>query len=588
MRDPIFSRRPSGRRGPTRWRLIFALSVLVVVVGCAGPPAAPPKPTAGSGAGAPAATAASASAAKPATGLPAPPATPVPGQPRPADHQLADTQEIAVGVSRNLVNGEHDFLDVHASLQIWEPLIRYDEELKLQPGLAESWTLSPDGLTWTFNLRKDVKFSDGTPFTADDAVAVINRYKGVSGWPSGFLGGIIFPEIYGDPTAIEKIDDHAFKIVYATPRPLLPYSISNHYSAMFSRNSWLENLDFKPGGPIGSGPYKLVDWKRDQYIVLERNENYWSTKPTLTKITLKYYSNANSRLAALKAGEIDALVELGSVLPVQARELSSDPAFTVAQHASSCNTYLGYNGTKAPFNDLRLRQAVDLAIDRQAFVRDLLYGYTLPAKGIMIQPNTTWFNPDPAAQVKLDAAKAQALAKEALGGNRARAILAFTPPSEGIGNWPYPQMGAYLQAMLRPLGIDLELKQFETAALNDARKQGEFDLVMANNCWATGDPNYILRRLMHSKSALQAPGSQNGGYNNPEVDALLDQAMVEIDPARQKELYNRLQVIAAQEIPLSPLYDQVTITAAHAHVKGLSQRIAYAPTFDTMYLVKKP
>ena len=290
----------------------------------------------------------------------------MPGQAKPAGEQLADKQEITVGVSRNLVNGEHDWLNVHASLQIWEPLIRYDEELKLQPGLAESWTLSPDGLTWTFKLRNDVKFSDGSQFTADDAVAVINRYKGVSGWPSGFLSGINFPEIYGEPTAIEKIDDYSFKIVYKTPRPLLPYSMSNHYSAMYSRTSWLDNLDFKPNAPIGSGRFKLVDWKRDQYIVLERNEGYTRPdKATLTKITLKYYSNANSRLAALKSGEIDALVELGSVLPVQARELSADPNYTVAQHASSCTTYLGYNGTKAPFNNVKLRQAVDSAIDRR-------------------------------------------------------------------------------------------------------------------------------------------------------------------------------------------------------------------------------
>jgi peptide/nickel transport system substrate-binding protein len=588
----------SRRRSQTYWRAVSGAFALLLLVGCASqPPAAAPakpaadaKPAAAGATTAPAADAkpaAAGAAAKPATGFAPPPATPVPGQARPAADQLADKQELTVGISRNLINGEHDWLDVHASLQIWEPLIRYDEDLKLQPGLAEKWTLSPDGLTWTFNLKKGVKFSDGSEFIADDAVAVINRYKGVSGWPSIFLGGIIFPEIYGDPTAIEKIDDYSFKIVYATPRPLLPYSMSNHYSAMYSRNSWQENLDFKPAGPIGSGRFKLVDWKRDQYAIIERNEKYSGSDPAIvTKITLKHYLNANSRLAALKSGEIDALVELGAVLPVQARELSTDPNFTVAQHASSCTTYMGFNATKAPFNDIKLRQALNYAIDRQQFVKDLLYGYTLPAKGIMIQPNTPWFNTDPASHVVFDMGKAKALAKEGLNGGRAKAVLAFTPPSEGIGNWPYPQMGAFLQASLRPLGFDIELKQLETAALNDVRKTGDFDLVLANNCWSSGDPNYIMRRLMHSKSVIQAPGSQNGGYNNPEVDKLLDDAMVEIDPVKQKAMYDKLQLIAAQELPLLPMYDQVTITAAQAKVKGLSQRIAYAPTFDTVYLTK--
>jgi peptide/nickel transport system substrate-binding protein len=214
-------------------------------------------------------------------------------------------------------------------LQVWEPLIRYDNQLQLGPGLAEKWTLSPDGLTWTFDLRRDVKFSDGTPFNAEAAVANVKRFRTVSGWPSIFLGGINFPEIYGDPTAIEATGEFTFRLVYAQPRPLLPYSIANHYSAMFSPKSFGESGDFL-GLPIGSGPYKLVDWKRDQYATLERNEDYWAKKPTLTKISLRIYPDANSRLSALKAGEVDALVELGAVLPAQARDLRNDPAFLVS------------------------------------------------------------------------------------------------------------------------------------------------------------------------------------------------------------------------------------------------------------------
>lgn len=498
--------------------------------------------------------------------------------------QRADVQELKVGISRNLVNGEHDFLNAHASLQVWEPLIRYDNQLQLHPGLAEKWTLSPDGLTWTFDLRRDVRFSDGTPFNAAAAVANVKRFRTVSGWPSIFLGGINFPEIYGEPTQIEAIDEFSFKLAYAQPRPLLPYSIANHYSAQFSPKSFGESGDFL-GLPIGSGPYKLVDWKRDQYAVLERNENYWSTKPTLTRIHLRIYPDANSRLSALKAGEVDALVELGAVLPAQARDLRNDPNFVVTAHASACATNLAFNGTKAPFNDVRLRQAISYAIDREAFVRDLLYGYGTPARGIMIAPNVGFFNTDPAAQLRHDLPKAQALAKEALGGGRAKIVLAFQPAGEGITAWPYPQIAAYLQATLKPLGFDVELKQVEAAALTDARNQGAFDLILANNCWATGDPNYILRRLTHSKAALNT--TQHGGYSNPEVDRLLDEAIVTTDPAAQRKLYDRVELIAAQEIPLAPLFDQQTVIAARPYVRGLSQRIAYAPTFETVYLVKR-
>jgi peptide/nickel transport system substrate-binding protein len=545
-------------RVPGGWRILSALVAVLILAACGGAPTttnAPASPAAGGGVVA-----------------------------SPTNEELADVQELKVGISRNLVNGERDFLNAHASLQVWEPLIRYDNQLQLHPGLAEKWTLSPDGLTWTFELRRDVTFSDGTPFNAEAAVANVERFRTVSGWPSIFLGGINFPEIYGEPTAIEAADEFTFRLVYAQPRPLLPYSIANHYSAMFSPKSFKEDGEFL-GLPIGSGPYRLVDWKRDQYAVLERNESYWAKKPTLTKISLRIYADANSRLSALKAGEVDALVELGAVLPAQARDLRNDPAFVVSAHASACATNIGFNGTKGPFNDVRLRQAVSYAIDRDTFVKELLYGYGTPAKGIMIVPNVGFFNTDPAAQLVYDPQKAQALAKEALGGGRAKVTLAFTPPGEGISAWPFPQMAAYLQALLRPLGLDIELKQLEAAALTDARNQGAYDLVLANNCWATGDPNYILRRLTHSKAALHT--TQHGGYSNPEVDRLLDEANVTIDPAAQRRLYDQIELIAAREIPIAPLFDQQTVIAARPYVRGLSQRIAYAPTFETVYLVKR-
>lgn len=552
------------RRLADRWRAILAVLAVTILAACGTAPAAistsSGTPVTGGGGGAASAVAS------------------------PANEQLADVQELKVGISRNLVNGEHDFLNAHASLQVWEPLIRYDNQLQLGPGLAEKWTLSPDGLTWTFELRRDVRFSDGTPFNAEAAVANVKRFRTVSGWPSIFLGGINFPEIYGDPKAIEAVDEFTFRLVYAEPRPLLPYSIANHYSAQFSPKSFKADGDFL-GLPIGSGPYKLVDWKRDQYATLERNEDYWAKKPALTKISLRIYPDANSRLSALKSGEVDALVELGAVLPAQARDLRNDPNFVVTAHSSACATNISFNGTKAPFNDIRLRQAIGYAIDREAFVRDLLYGYGTPAKGIMIAPNVTFFNTDPAAALRYDPAKAQALAKEALAGGRTKVTLAFTPPGEGISAWPYSQMAAFLQATLKPLGFDVELKQMEAAALTDARNQGAFDLVLANNCWATGDPNYILGRLLHSKAALNT--TQKQGYNNPEVNKLLDQARVTIDPVAQKKLYDQIEQIAVNDFPLSPLFDQQTVIAARPYVRGLSQRIAYAPTFETVYLVKR-
>jgi peptide/nickel transport system substrate-binding protein len=497
---------------------------------------------------------------------------------------LADTQELRLGVNRNLVGGAENTWYVHASLQVWEPLLTYDDEFRLQPKLAESWELSPDGLTWTFHLRQDVKFADGKPFNADVALFNIERYKAVSLRPSIFLGGINYPEIYGEPTAITKVDEFTFSISYAEPRPLLPYAIANHYSAIQgTREDFDANYNWI-GNPNGTGPFKLVDWQRDQYAILERNDNYWGpVKPTLTKVEVKIYPDANARVSALKGGEVDALAELAAVLPAQAQELKDSDDYWVGDYVSACNNYIGFNGTEGPFTDIRLRQAVSLIIDRDAFVNDVLYGYGRPAKNVLIAADTTFLNADPAAQVQYNPELAQQLANEALGGERAKVTLLFNPPGEALHGWPYPTIAAYLQAILAPLGLDIELKQLEAAAVTEARNAGEYDLVLAANCWATGDPDYILSRLLDSQSTLHA--TQHGGYNNPEVDALLDQARVEIDPAKQIALYQQIQAIANQEVPIAPLFDQENIIAGTHKVKGLNERIAYAPTLETVYIV---
>lgn len=522
-------------------------------------------------------------AANPSTSSEANTANNAPAQPA-GEQKRADKQELVVGISRNLVNGPEDWIYTHTNLNVWEPLIRYDDQLRPTPGLAESWDLSEDGKVWTFKLREGVRFSNGDPLTVEDVITSIEHFRNVSGRPSIFLSGINFPEIYGDPTAIEKIDDLSFRIVYEEPRPLLIYSISNHYSAIFSAKNFDENWNFKDH-PIGTGPYRLVDWKRDQYAILERNENYWGELPTLTRIELKLYPNENSRLSALKAGEIDALVELGAVSAAQARELRNDPNFVVTRHDSSCSTNIAFNGSEGKlFSDVRLRQALSYGIDRQALVRDLLYDYPTVAESIMIRPNVDFFNPSEAAKFPYDAAKATQLVQEALGGQRAKAVLAFSPPGEGITAWPYPQMAAYFQAILQPIGFDLELKQLEAAALTDARNNGEFDIVLTNNCWSSGDPNYILGRLTSSKASLHT--AQHGGYSNPEVDALLAQGLVETNPEKRQEIYFRIQEIGAQELPIAPLYDQPTIIAFRPYVQGLSQHIAYAPTFTEVYLLE--
>jgi peptide/nickel transport system substrate-binding protein len=468
--------------------------------------------------------------------------------------RLRDDQTFRVGVNRNLVGGPEDFWYSHASLQVYEPLLKYDDNFNLLPGLATEWNLSPDGLVWEFKLRDDVTFSNGEPFTSATVLANVEHARAKSGQPSQFLGGINFEEIYGNPEVV-AVDDYTVTFTYTEPRPLLPYAIANHYSVQWWEGQFDENWNFTDL-PIGSGPFKLVDWERDQFATLERNEDYWGQKPTLTRIEVKIYPNENSRLSALKAGEVDALAELGAVLPAQAGELEGDSDYVVASYPTACNTFLIFNGTAEPFNDVRVRQALNLAIDRDAFVNDLLYGYGIPAKGVILQANTRWFNDNPDQQVRWNIEEATALLNEATGGERVKVDLLFHPPGQNLHGWPYPLMATYLQAILQPVGFDINLVQQESAVVTETLASGNWQLSIYNNCWSSGEPNYQIRRTLGSDSALQL--TNHGGYNNPEVDALLDQAQVELDPDKQVELYKQAQAIGLEEAAIAPLFDQET------------------------------
>lgn len=363
----------------------------------------------------------------------------------------------------------------------------------------------------------------------------------------------------------------------------MPYAIANYYSVQWWEGQFDENWNFT-GLPIGTGPFTLVDWERDQFATLARNENYWGQKPTLTGIEVRIYPNENSRLSALKAGEVDALAELGAVLPAQAGELEGDDDYVVASYPTACNTFLIFNGTAEPFDDVRVRQALNLAIDRDAFVNDLLYGYGGPAKGVILAANERWFNENPDQQVRWNIEEATALLNEATGGERVSVDLLFHPPGQNLHGWPYPLMATYLQAILQPIGFDINLVQQELAVVTEELTQGNWQLSIYNNCWSSGEPNYQIRRTLGSDSALHL--TNNGGYNNPEVDALLDQALVELDPEVQVEIYKQAQAIGLEEAAIAPLFDQETIIAYRPFVKGLTQRIAYAPTFETVYLIE--
>jgi peptide/nickel transport system substrate-binding protein len=492
----------------------------------------------------------------------------------------APDREVAFAIARDLANGPEDPFFTHSSVMHWEPLVALDNALKPTPALAEKWDLSADGKTWTFTLRQNVKFSDGTPFDADAVVKNMQRYMKISPRTSPFTTMDVRIG-YGKLTEVRKVDARTVTFHLDDPAPWMPATMSNFFSAMYSPASFDESTgNFNSATPVATGPYKLSEFKRGEYITLERNDNYWGTKPAVRKYRLRTIPDANARVSAILAKEVDAIAELGALLPAQAQQLKSQPGITVGNDPISISQYIAFNCSKAPFDDIKLRQAVGMAVDRATIVKDLVLGYATEGKSLLSPFSTQWFSAK--GTPKYDMAAATRLANEALAGKRVTAVFPYSS-SAGQAR-PYKQIAELLQQVLRPMGIDVQIQALENAALTDAQNRGDWNLRFGQQGWANGDPDFIFSAFIASTGTYNT--TAKSAYKNEEADRLIAQGKTERDERRRYTIYERLQELAVQEMPVLPLYHEHAPYAFRDSISGLKQRITYQPTLEAVKIVK--
>jgi peptide/nickel transport system substrate-binding protein len=487
-------------------------------------------------------------------------------------------REVVIAVSRDLANGPQDPFFTHSSPMVWEPLVGLDDALRPKPVLAENWSLSDDAKTFTFKLRPNVKFSDGTPFDADAVVKNMQRYMRISPRPSPYTA-MDLRVGYGRLADVRKVDATTVQFVSEEANPSMVNTMSNFFSAMYQPAGFAENGDFT-GNPVATGPYALKEWRRGEYLLLERNEHYWGPKPAVRQVRLRTILDANARVSALIAKEVDAIAELGALLPAQAQQLKGQGGITVAADPISITQYIAFNCAKPPFDDVRLRRAVAAAIDRESIVKDLVMGYATPGKSLLSPISTQWFSQK--GTPRYDMALAQRLAREALGSQRVQALFPFST-SAGQAR-PYKQIGELLQQVLRPLGIDVQLVGLENAALTDAVNRGDWGMYFYQLGWANGDPDFIFSRFMKSGAILT--GTAQLGYASPQADELVNSGKVERDLQKRYATYERLQELSLADVPVTVLYHEHAPYAYRESLGGLKQRANFQPTLDTMRLVK--
>ncbi len=448
---------------------------------------------------------------------------------------------------------------------VYEGLVKYDKNIELTGELAESWTVSPDGKTITFKLRKGVKWHDGKPYTSKDALFSY-QFMVNPKTPTPYSGD------YLKVVKAEAPDDYTFVVHYKEP-----YAPAVASWGLSQLPSHLHKLGEDPRKsplfrhPIGTGPYKFHKWEGGAQIEVRANTDYWDGRPNIDSVLWRIIPDTATQFLELKNQGIDYMGLDALQYQRQTGGEFFEKNFNKYKYLSSSYTYLGYNLRRKLFQDVRIRRALTYAIDKQEIVKGVLLGMGQATSG-PYKPGTYWYN-DNVAKYPYNPKKAKELFAQAgwtdsdgdgwldKDGKRFEFIIITNQ-----GNAYRANAGAIIQYRLAQIGIKVDLRIYEWATfLKYYIEKGAFDATIL--AW-TIPPDPDLYDVWHSSKAK--PGQLNFTYYiNKEVDELLLKGQKEFDKVKRKAIYDRVQEILAEEQPYTFLYAAQALPIVHSRFKGI-------------------
>lgn len=420
----------------------------------------------------------------------------------------------------------------------------------LEPDLAEKWTISDDGKTYTFTMRPGLKFSDGSPITVADVKFSLERTRD--------LETSVMASMYKIMTSVETPDDHT--VVIKLDKPSAPLLAT---LAMFSA-SILPQKAVEAAGedfgtkPVGAGAFMLEEWKRGDRAILVKNPNYWeAARVKLDRIEWIIVPSDNTRVLKLQAGEIDAMIFVPFAMIAQ---LKQDANVEVHLDPSSREDHMLFNHTHKPLDDQRVRQAICEAVDREAIVKSVLFGSGSVANSV-IPAGALYYNKDNPT-CKFDPAHAKTLLEQAGAKDLTLKLLIVA------GDVTNEQAAVIIKDSLAKVGIDAEIAKEEAGQQWTDIQAMDYDLALSY--WTNDiiDPDEKVTFSLYGKDENK---SYFTGYSNPKVSDLIDQGRVEMDPAKRTAIYNEIQLIAAHDVNWVDLYYSPFRNASRKTVKGFYQ-----------------
>ena len=489
----------------------------------------------------------------------------------PATAQPAGT--IVVGLVAEPVNLDPaqvtDLNSGRVGRRIVETLVTFPEEsTQVVPGLAESWTISKDGLKYTFKLRKSIKFHDGTAFDAEAVKFSIERQFNPE-HPFNKLGKYPFANyFFGNVKAVEVVDPSTVEFVLKEPRASFLTVLTAAAASIVSPTAVKKFGADYALTPVGTGPFKFTSWERGQRVVLEKNPAYWKFPVKIDRVVYRPIVEDQARLTELLTGSLDLIV---GVPPDYVGQLENHAKVSLLRQVGSHVWYLGINNEKKPFTDKRVRQAMNYAVNKEAIVRDVLKGTGAVSAGPVLPK--TW-GADPGLKpFPYDPERAKKLLAEAGYPNGFTTTL--WSPESGSGMQSPVAMSTVIQSNLKAVGINATIQTMEWGAFLTKLRSKEQDLFALS--WMSGneDPDMVMYPLLHSSQHTPV-GPNRAMYKNPKFDELLQEARLATDQNKRAQLYRDAQKILMDDPPWIFIDHEVQTAAFSKRVQGFKLH----PSFD--------
>jgi peptide/nickel transport system substrate-binding protein len=451
------------------------------------------------------------------------------------------------------------------SAKIFDGLLRYGPNLEPLPGLATRWQQSADHLSLTFELRPDVRWHDGQPFTsADVAFSLLEVWKRYHSRGRSTFANVIAVDTPTSTTAVLRLSKPAPYILSALMSVESQVIPKHRYAGTDILNNPLNNA------PIGTGPFRFKNWARGSHITLERNPDYWHAgKPHLDEIVFQIMPEPGGVAAALETGSIH--VAPGMNVPQNSiAQLSREPSLTLVKNGADFAVGLDafeFNLDRPQFRDPRVRQAIAHMIDRDFIVKNILFGYGVAAQA-PIPPQMTTFYTDQVPHYPHDPQRAQALLDAAgfpRGADGTR--LSFTHDMLPSGG--FPQTAQFIRASLARIGVRMDIRPTDYGEfVNRVYTRRDFDTTLYG-ATVGPDPAIGTQRFYWSSDFQPGVAFSNGAhYRNPEVDRLLEAAQTETATEKRRALYDKFQAIAQTDLPRIPIVSGTTVLLTNRRVRN--------------------